>query len=452
MSNLLVFFLFFFVFQPIAFSIPVYRSPTSAFPSGDKTIASLKNSLSKVISKTWYLVEANDEQGWIRSSLIFSHWHFVNKATAKSSLDIHVTPAWNSPTKGKVPKNGVVSIRKIEEDWAEIDGIVGWVDIRDLEPDTSVSGYGFCRRNLSLKQKARSDSANLAQLKAGDRVTISTFSGEWVNVSANGRSGYIELAELLTKLDLAKMLRFDHQRDWHPVDQSVGQWIKSGDTYIAIANVTDIEMRQDLLFVSQPHVNLRLEPNFEDESKSQLGFLQPVKLLEKKDFKWAMSKLSSNNMLWWHFEQNQLPRATIDRVASKDLFTNKIYAIATSPIVPNLMFASAKGVFRSTDGENWIRLREFQDQNYPIAVSPSGVIFVGAHRSYDHGKTFEQFIRWEKIADILEKRYGQEPQSLTINNIKIEDKDGMNLTLTIDAGWGKIDINSTNHGHAWQIR
>lgn len=445
--------LFTLLTSSLTFAVAVYRSPTSAFPSGERARHELENSMRKVVSKTWYFIEANDQKGWLRASLVFGPWHLSKQAVAKSLLIIRSSPAWSGPVRGQINKGDSLIIKKIEEEWALVrspEHREGWVEVAELAAATNDLGYAFPRANLFLQNAPQPHSSTRLKLNEGEQLEIESINGEWFKVRVKNQTGFVPVADVISKFDFAKYVRTNDGRRLE-VDHVIGPWIKSGERYLSLSNINEIELREDLLFVAQRQANLRSEPNFEKEPSVQLSFLQPARLISKKEVKWALSQFSKSASLWWLFDKETSASFNEpEEIATKDLFARKIYAIATSPTKPNLMFASAGGVYLTRDGQQWTRLKEFKDQNYPIAIAPSGTVFIGSYRSFDN-KHFEQYIRWEKIASILERRYKSAPQSLTILNIKIEDHEGSNIVLTMNTGWGKTNVWSADGGHTWKI-
>jgi hypothetical protein len=140
------------------------------------------------------------------------------------------------------------------------------------------------------------------------------------------------------------------------------------------------------------------------------------------------------------------------RLTTAELFKRKIFDVATSASVPGLQFVSAQGVFRTTDGKSWARVAALKDGNFPLAVARSGAVFAGPYASFDHGETFQQFVKWDALIDALKATYEIDPARLQVLDIRALDPMGERLRLALEIGVGQPAVALTNdQGLTWLV-
>ncbi|MEK7355605.1 MAG: hypothetical protein AAB250_04105, partial [Bdellovibrionota bacterium] len=140
-------------------------------------------------------------------------------------------------------------------------------------------------------------------------------------------------------------------------------------------------------------------------------------------------------------------------ITTADLFQRKIFDMAASKAIPSLKFASADGIYRTADGDEWTKISLFGDQNYPISVASTGTVFIGPYVSEDHGETFQQWIRWDALVSVLSEAQGGNPEGkkLSIMEIKPQDSAGRRVRLKLDIGHEKsIQVVTDDQGMSWR--
>lgn len=142
----------------------------------------------------------------------------------------------------------------------------------------------------------------------------------------------------------------------------------------------------------------------------------------------------------------QLP---LEVKTSAQLFSQKIFDIVSSPIIPNLTFVSSNGIYRTIDGENWEKLEAFGDHNYPLAISPDGVVYVGARRSLDHGLSFQNYVHWDQLLSIIGSSHSVYLSQLKILKIDFGHSTRDRLVLTLQIGPRHYKIAGQESGSNW---
>jgi hypothetical protein len=112
---------------------------------------------------------------------------------------------------------------------------------------------------------------------------------------------------------------------------------------------------------------------------------------------------------------------------------------------------SASGIYRTIDGTTWEHLKEFRDENLPMAVTNQGIIFVGPYRSLNHGETFESYIKWEKIIQKIAKSTKYYPKHIRLHEILPLDHFGKRVAIKIDWGQKAKFALTEDHGLNWSL-
>ena len=130
--------------------------------------------------------------------------------------------------------------------------------------------------------------------------------------------------------------------------------------------------------------------------------------------------------------------------------------MVASDAVPGLRFASAKGIFKSRDGREWSKIPKFEDKNYPLAVTKSGLVLIGPYLSRDHGESFEQWIRWDRLVERVKTETGIPPARLRISNVSvINDKSSLLdvIEVQLDVGRSRpVRMRTADRGVKWVLQ
>lgn len=240
--------------------------------------------------------------------------------------------------------------------------------------------------------------------------------GEWLKVKAQVENstitGYVERHQLITKRQLTN---------------------------------------KDLIILTN-HLPLRSAPGPESDLLMRLMQYSTAHILETRTLKWGQVKINEAGLAWWPIDQvfSQDPKDMAEKLKTSELFSRKIFDMASSPVITNLKFVSASGIYRSLNGEDWIKIDDFKNQNFPISITKSGVIFVGDSVSSDHGESFEKYIRWERLAAAIKKHWHTTPVGLKILEIQTLDTDGDHLQLRVEVAPQKsVRLDTPDRGQSW---
>jgi len=159
--------------------------------------------------------------------------------------------------------------------------------------------------------------------------------------------------------------------------------------------------------------------------------------------------------LWWPATTTESNVEIIESFKTPLTLLKKsdIYQMAKSPIIPGLRFASTPhGVYRSFDGRNWHPLSSFKN-GFPIKLAKNGTLFVGDKVSFDHGESFQDFIRWDKIFATIPQKEKMARGPIQILNVEPNRGNHNQVTLSLRMGKDRyLQLYTPNLGQSWRLR
>lgn len=240
--------------------------------------------------------------------------------------------------------------------------------------------------------------------------------------------------------------------------QSSHRWIKvraNSGTVGWVRESQVVARTADTVLSKRPHLTLHKASVPYSDIVLRLDRLEPLRVLSTRNELWGRVLLRDRGEVWWpinnrdegHFfaSNRQL------KLKTSELFKRTIYDMASSPTRANLKFASASGIFRTTDGREWTRLVFFHDHNHPIAVSATGRIFIGPYVSDDDGETFREYIRWDNLVQTIREKQKPSVPNVRILEVKPGSVGGSRVELRLDIGHdAQISVGSDDLGQNWK--
>ncbi len=464
-------------------STSVYKSPSSGAHSGQMNVETLNKKTSHVISKQWQKVTwGEDTIGWIRHSLVFDEWNLARRVFATESTPLRKRPFWTSNPTHELKRGTSLKILRVQENWLEVETkkLSGWVDKAQVAILPNHWGYMVTRQKTPLRTRPTTKSKPTSTLKPGVRVTPKSFSGEFVEIEWEGKRQFAPFYSLLSRLDYAKKIRV--KSGWKDVLFVIGELVQTNeDNFVKIEDIQALVGNDKRAFVISGKANLRKRPDPGSDVVKQLGQFYPLTILETLNIKWGKAQIAKNESLWWktsdfigerqpaispktHIKRMEISTAHNPKIQPEGalaglktlttdaLFGRKIFDMATSPKIPNLMFASADGIYKSLDGQSWEKVPQFGRHNYPLAVANDGTIYVGPYRSIDHGNTYSQFVRWDVVLNALAKKGVKRAQQVRLRDLEILDEKGNKISMTLKLGnKSEAVVTSLDRGHSWTL-
>ncbi len=420
--------------QSPARAVPVFLRPESRFATGNQTRSKLESKTKKIQLQRWFRVKTKDKAyGWLAEDHALTALKLVEQATlnedvpARTSNDLD--SAFGRPV---ILRSTPVMILEIQGSWARVQPLTenekpqSWVLTEKLTPNLAshIAQRAFVFQTSLLRVDADKKSRALFEIEEGSYVQLIGAHGAWLEVRSDRYQGFIEKSDVWTACDLGE---------------------KGVRAAIALAP-------------------LRASPLPYADLIRSLPFSSTLTLLTSSTLRWGLASTREQGDVWWPmtdeqaaakevalFERTERTSDVLEKIGTAALFSRKIYDMATSHSIPSLKFASADGIFRTIDGATWTKIPLFRDQNYPIAVSKSGSIFIGPYVSDDHGETFQQWIRWDSLISSLSIKHDVSAQNLKILEIRPEDSLGHKVTLRLNVGLDEpIRVATEDQGISWK--
>ncbi len=458
---------------------PIFRSPKSPFASGEINKSELKKNTQKVISQSWTNIYWQGHTGWVKSSKLLSPSHFHRLALLSPKAPVRSHPHWNLDPLYLSHKSlhAPIELLIIEEDWALISfrqsSRQGWVPVKYIQPISGDLGFAYTQKTSQLYGQVQNKEV-LLEIPPHSRLVIVKITGKQFLVRYKGHLGYIPIQHCLSKIHFANTVKTLKTAHWLPVHQLTTSGLKTPYGLISFSSIKGIRVKKNLYFTARKKTPLYLSPNYSKDHIQLIPTFEPVALIKHLPVKWGFAKINSHHdvgsFAWWKVSSNhgeshlQKQRQkdlhstdlhSTDLHSTEDIFKRKVYAVASNPLNSKLMFASARGVFRSTDGKTWRKLSKFGTHNHPIAIAKNGYVFIGSHKSRDNGKTFTPFLRWDKIAWAIHHNKKFSPNNLSLQEIKILDQRARKISIIVktqnQASSQKHTLISINSGKTWAV-
>lgn len=435
MIKIYFFIILFFLFsQTAAFSSIKTSSPMRSLISAQSALFLADNPKSHwaLVKKARGTVKDSTEKSkaWINRSVLFDEWNFAKYVWNPHTV-IAFYPNGKPALDHIIKKNTRLTIQKVTPTHiqVQIKKQKLWI-LRDLlKIDPSHLGDLVSKHKTPLREKPYDKSQITGYIKAGIRLTPISFQKNFVQIKWNKKNYFIPFHHTISRLNFAKKVKVG--QDWKDILFSMGHFIKTTDgQFVSIDQVQGLQGRKSLAY------NMASKAYIRDRPQGQV-----IQVIHQ------FTPLFIVN-------QKQIPHQRSQRTITTDqLFERKVFDVASAR---HLMLASANGIFKSFDGSLWERLTFFENKNFPLAISPSGKLYIGPYRSTDHGKTFHHYIRWDLVFNALKANDIHAVSELRIKDIEFLNNNDKMLQMTLHIGrdWSeKIKLSkviSYNEGLSWR--
>lgn len=431
-------------------STPVYTKPNHPAPTGHFDREMLKKRAIEYDQFEWLWVRGpNGNNGWILKASTLLPLDFSRQAVLAKGEAIYPQPKnFNLPQK-TLAQTQIVTLVDRKWDWYKIIYLdegkkyYGWVRSSYLSPYSKDAGYFFSTAETQLRSKPQMKSQIITKIDPGlPIIPVNTKLDGWVQVRFNGKDGFIPMQHLKSRFDVAIKVR-THKGYYKP--------------HPALYKHKVLEIFTNPLWVGTGaySMTLKKEPDMGSETVAEIAPWQSLVLQGYSIKKWGRSHVPRWGDLWWPestIESNVEIIKTLKPMMTR-LKKSEIYQVEKSPVVPGLRFASAtQGVFRSFDGNNWYPLKDFNN-GYPIKVSKNGTLFVADQVSFDHGESFQHFVRWDLLFDSIPDKEKIAKGPVQILNVEPNLKNHKQVTLSLRVGNNKyLQLYTPDLGQSWRLQ
>lgn len=388
----------------------VYRSPSSLFASGSASTLQLEKITSKLEPRVWLKISTGSASGWVRSEQTLSALDFSSRAKLTKNTLARFTPNLKANPVREYAKGSELSIEELRKPWALVNfkGESLWIEAKHLKPINPRSGT-FLRENAKIYSRASVNAALLTIENRAQRFLREWDDTVWIKIKSPSLTGYVLREDALAPPSSKNIVALATQAYTEPDERA-------------------------------PRSSIQLTP------------LTNYSVSEWREKIWGQAQTEHLGEVWWLVSNSKLPSK--GDLGNQDFFSRKVYDMARSPAIENLLFASAEGVFRSLNGKSWVRLPLFGDGNYPVSIATNGNVFIGPYLSTDHGQTFNHFIRWDQVMQALKSKNSPQlsGQDQRLHVVEISPLKGSNsVFITLEVARKKISLISRDLGHNWQL-
>lgn len=361
-------------------TVKFYRTPSSPFPSGESTLKVLSNQKINSRLETWFWVDSGVEKDW-------------------------------------VPAYALIYLR----------------DFFEQSPTAQTGLLTTDTKGLRLKSDWRPSEL----LKEGSEITITSVRSDWACGTDKKGDLCVPTEKVLLAIDGAQRVQ-TNAGQWHEVKYRSRQHIVTkANKLILINKIKSWEANPNIAFI-------RSQASGSTKNSSPLTTLLPytrVQILKKEMRRWFQSILPEHGYVWW---QNTVPSELESGaiiLSREELQNRKIFDQSNHS---KFSLVASDGIFFSKDGETWSLLKQFGDANQPVTIGPRETLVVGDQLSFDEGKTFQNYLRWDQIAVEVQHRLKHAPQYMRL--VKVKPLGRSSLTFDIDTGYKvlRFEFNTIN--------
>lgn len=399
--------------------VPFFKSTQSLFPSGSTTLEVLQKQQVQKIKTPEYAYRWNGKN--------------FKKGELKPVLPAHLSDyilEVATQKRWRVIDVGVDALRvqdplsKLEKNFTSSEVLSDSFDL----------GYALILKDTYLRKTSSNDGAILTTIPQGFRLKPLEYQGHFFRVQYKNYVGFVSLAESLTKFDMATMVYAEDK--WHFV-------LKREYSSIITNEKKKISMNLVKKMITPDTRGIIASSNQKVPLWSQIEVTQTLKT------DWVLSEVKGHGPIWWRMpdEQKQNPLSE-ETFLIDQLIRQPIASVSFHPKNPLRAILSSNGVYLTEDGLHWNRLKQFDGYNGPVHYFNDLLIFVGNFRSTDGGKTFENYIQIDRLAQAIQEQFGFLPRRLQVN--KIETKAPFRIRIEIETGFRKIKMESPLFTQDWK--
>lgn len=424
-------------------AIRFFKSPESLFPSGQASLDDLEKTSVSAQTQADYKALWNKQTYNLKSPQILKEFQLITQAQTLRMTLSRREPRTSAKVVIPVTPAEKVKVLESRQFWTQIEfkKQVGWVPTSDLKPVSEDLGLAMSFVDSFLRKKPGYDSEPLTTISKNTFFKNYKVTGQWLQVEYKNKLGFIDINHVYLRADFA---RWAHHRKmgWVRTKNRENYFLRTEDQIL-------LPLEEITGLVGDTHRALMIESI---PDGPQIRSLVQLKSLDGQQ--WKSSQLKGHGLVWWKKSDassgtkptptENAKTITTDQILDKDIFS---YSFVDAKSFKGLI--SARGVYKSNDGLNWQKIETFAGNNEPVAIIPNKGWYVGAYRSLDEGKTFEPYIRWDKMTETIVTHYSRAPLFMKI--LKIESHKNNRLLLTIDAGFKKINLQSSRDQSEWVV-
>lgn len=424
--------------------VSFFRTQQSLFPSGQASRSQLESQVVRRDLEPWLRISWNLKEFEVPGDAVVKDLQTSQTLIAKESVELCKEPQPNSEKVTFLPAKTRFVVLRTTAYWAELlepeKKITGWAPLHLFSVPVDDRGIFVALMDTPLKKSAKDNSETLAAIPRLQRLTPIGYEKNYLKVKMQNLVGYVDANAVAGRADFANWA-YHRKKGWISIShRENADLITSRKQVLPLKDFTAFSP-----YLARGIVCQKL-------SDGGPSIRSRVDVLTNKAHLWTLSQLEGHGPVWWRMDEPEsahTPPPPEKTWSNQDLLQRQLTGVAfVSNKIPKGL-ASARGIFRTDNGKTWIQIPMFGDKDYPIAIHPDGAWYVGSYRSFDQGKTFEPYIRWDKITEQIENKLHKAPKQLRI--AQIEPLPHSLIRILVDTGSQKLKMQSHILSHEWTL-
>lgn len=424
-------------------AIRFYKSPESRFPSGQASLLDLEKTMVSSQTQADYVAAWGGKDYRLGAEDLLKENQLLTQAKTSRLTLMRKEAHTGAKVITSLKYNEKVMVLESRNFWAYVfctscpNAPRGWISWSDLESLSEDMGFATNYIDTFLRAKPSYKSEPLTTIPKGNFFKSWKVNGDWLEISYKSKTGFVDLNHLSLRADFAKWAHHN-LLGWTKIKNREGAALRTEDGLL-------IPLEKWNGFIGDPHKAVVIQ------GQDQGPQIRSVVHLKKFDGQqWKSSMIQGHGLVWW---SKSLPEKT--EVVEEKTLTNSeilqkdVFSFAFMSGLQPKGLISAGGIYRTEDGLTWKKIETLSNQDEPVAIIPGLGWFVGSYRSTDEGKSFEPYIRWDRMTESILNRFSKAPMFLKI--LKIESAKPQRLQITVDAGFRKIILASGLQRDDWEV-
>lgn len=418
-----------------------YASPKSPFPSGQASRSLLEKGIMSVESSGSLRVQWDKKIYFLQREQVIRDQDCWSIGESKEVVKVHAQSQTLSPVLGELSATTQVEILSQQGNWFQVQEknlqLVGWVKGESLKAVNEDLGYYTTLVDSYLRAKANFNSAVVTTLPRRVKLKVISIANGFLQTDYKGQRGFVDLNHLAGRSDFAT---------WG---------LRSGKTWVLISHrENDLVITKDQERIPLAEITGFASPlNKGIISETRGGYDPPIKahvlIHDAESIEWIKSRLDGHGSIWWKRAREDNGKSALPNLSTEEILRKNIFSMALEGKNKLKGLVSAKGVFRTLDGDRWEKIELFGDKDFPVAIQPNGTWYVGPYKSSDQGKSFSPYLRLEQLASFLEIHLAKSPKELKL--LKIETSSNDRLKLLVDTGGRRLSLHYLLQDKAWRV-
>ena len=304
-----------------------------------------------------------------------------------------------------------------------------------------------------LLTKPSTTAAKLTKIYSGTLLklvseTTARFQKGFVKVRFDGMEGFVYISHTVSKFDFAVWIfSTSSYKDPASISTSNNGWLQVKSRLFDEIETVD----GGFIHLSQ------IEGVWADDTKGIISSTSDpfplwtqIRVFPAAPVLWKSSRLPGHQTVWWK-DSERLAQKNLgsDELSIDEVLKKEIFSVSFHPKNPRKALVSAGGVYHTTDGQTWKKLKQFDNFSGPVHYFNDLMLFVGPYRSVDGGKTFENFIRIDELSESIASYIGYAPQRMELRSIRTTST--LKIIMDVDIGTRKIKVQSPMYVQAWSV-